>query len=178
MAGHRIPSKRLPSMRTRRYLYLLVASIAVLAWIGLLMWHAVIVEQPYARIEPYLFVGSRVESPPPGTRAVVNLIDTEDPYEVDHTLWVPIDGSKEPSMEWLRKVVVFIDKHRQSKELTYVHCLAGMNRSGMVVTAYLMYEHGWTCEEALAFVRIKRPQIQPNPILMRCLAKWDAELRK
>ena len=54
--------------------------------------------------------------------------------------------------------------------------MAGMNRSGAAVTAYLMYEHGWGRDEALAFLRGRRPQVQPNPTLMRLLAEWEEEL--
>ena len=88
----------------------------------------------------------------------------------------PIDGVAAPSIEWLWRVVKFIDEQRKAGRPIYVHCLAGMNRSGMVVVAYLMYEHGWTRDEALAFARSKRPQIQPNSILMRFLGEWERVL--
>ena len=60
----------------------------------------------------------------------------------------------------------------------FVHCLAGMNRSGMVVTAYLMHEHNWSVEQALAFARTKRPQIQPNYAMMRFLGQWETTLKE
>ena len=53
-----------------------------------------------------------------------------------------------------------------------------MNRSGAVITAYLMYEHHWTRDEALAFAQSKRPQLQPNPTLMRLLAEWERTLKE
>jgi protein-tyrosine phosphatase len=52
-----------------------------------------------------------------------------------------------------------------------------MNRSGAVVTAYLMHEHGWGPDDALAFVQEKRPVVQPNPTLMRLLAEWENALK-
>ena len=52
-----------------------------------------------------------------------------------------------------------------------------MNRSGMAVTAYLMYEHGWPRDEALAYVQARRPQVQPNPDLMRLLTDWERVLK-
>ena len=52
-----------------------------------------------------------------------------------------------------------------------------MSRSGMVVTAYLMYEHNWPRGLALAFVQSKRPRIQPNPRLMRLLIEWEQVLK-
>ena len=38
-----------------------------------------------------------------------------------------------------------------------------------------MHKHRWSRDEALAFAQSKRPQIQPNPILMRLLAEWDPD---
>jgi hypothetical protein len=134
-------------------------------------------EKPYSSIEDRLYVGEFTNRPPPGTGAVVNLCERPDSYAVDACLWVPIDGSEAPDLEWLRRVVAFIDAQRRAGVTTYVHCLAGMNRSGMVVTAYLMHEHHWTREQALAFVRSRRPQVQPNPALMRLLGEWEEALK-
>lgn len=75
-------------------------------------------------------------------------------------------------------MVDFIARQRQSGVTTYVHCLAGMNRSGAVVTAYLMEEHNWSREQALAFARTRRPQIQPDPTFMRLLAEWEQALAR
>jgi predicted protein tyrosine phosphatase len=38
-----------------------------------------------------------------------------------------------------------------------VHCLAGQQRSPAVIAAYLMRERGWSPEEAVRFVRFKKP---------------------
>ena len=48
----------------------------------------------------------------------------------------------------------------------------------MVVTAYLMFEHGWSRDEALKFVRSKRALIRPNPAFMERLLEWERELKK
>ena len=94
-------------------------------------------------------------------------------------LWEPIfEGGVEPSLEWLGRVVDFIATQRRAGWPTYVHCLAGMNRSGAVVTAYLMYEHGWGRDVALAYLQDKRPVVQPNPALMRLLADWEKTLKE
>lgn len=148
-------------LRTRVLLALLFCCFAV--GIVLLWLEQLATEKHYSWIEDRLYVGSATHAPPPGTRAVVNLCDREDPYRVDTLLWEPIDGTRPPGIEWLQRVVEFIDEQRRAGATSYVHCLAGMNRSGMVVTAYLMYEHGWGRDEALAFVRARRPEIQPNP---------------
>jgi hypothetical protein len=131
--------------------------------------------QPFSRIEDNLYVGGVVKAPPAGTDAVVNLCEQKDRYKTSVHLWKPTDGSKAPSIDWLREVVTFIEKQRREGKTVYVHCLSGMNRSGMVVTAYLMHEHNWSRDEALAFAQSKRPQIQPNPTMMHLLAEWETK---
>jgi hypothetical protein len=156
--------------------------VALLACVGAWLWLRWLegrYDRPYCRIEDGLYVGRAVEHPPSGTEAVVNLCGREDPYEVKASLWEPVfEAGREPDLGWLRRVVAFIDEQRRAGRTTYVHCLAGMNRSGAAVTAYLMYEHGWDRDQALAFVRDRRPQIQPNPMLMRLLADWEQALKE
>jgi hypothetical protein len=162
------------TLRTRLLILLLLVCVGVWFW---LQWLGDSYDRPYCLIEDGLYVGSSVESPPRGTQAVVNLCGREDRYKVEASLWEPIlESAEEPTLEWLRRVVEFIDTQRKAGRTTYVHCMAGMNRSGAVVTAYLMSKHGWDRDRALAFVREKRPQIQPNPTLMRLLAQWERQI--
>lgn len=70
-------------------------------------------------------------------------------------------------------MVDFIQTQRNAGRTVFVHCLAGVSRSGMVVVAYLMSKYAWTRDEALAFVRTKRPGARPNPAFMRLLGEWE-----
>jgi hypothetical protein len=164
-------------MKPRRVLLLAVVVGAVGAWLGLRWWEQSY-EQPYCLVEDGLFIGSSVNQPPAGTKAVVNLCGREDPYQVEAAFWEPIfEGGNEPNLEWLRRVIEFIAEQRQQGRPTFVHCLSGMNRSGAVVAAYLMLEHGWERDEALKYLQAKRPIVQPNPTLMRLLAEWEQTLK-
>ncbi len=158
----------------RRTLLAAILLGCVAAWLGL-MWLERAYEEPqFSLVEDGLYVGASVAAPPPGTRTVVNLCGREDPYAVDACFWEPIlEGGPEPDVEWLGRVVEFIAAQRQAGRTVYVHCLAGVNRSAAVATAYLMREHGWTRDEALAFLRAKRPQVQPDSSLLRLLAEWE-----
>src|SRR5262245_44613638 len=163
-----------------RWLVLLLLIVAGFlgVWFSLL-WLEQSYDQPFARVEDGLYIGSSVDQPPPGTKAVVNLCGREDPYETEASLWeLVFEAGQEPSLEWLNRVVEFIATQRNAGRPTYVHCQAGMNRSGAVVTAYLMHEHGWGRDEALSFLQRKRDIVQPNPMLMRVLAEWEAVLRE
>jgi hypothetical protein len=128
----------------------------------------------YSLIEEGLYMGGDVDEPPPGTAAVLNLCEREDPYQCEVHVWESIhDGSPAPSIDWLRQQVKFIDRQRQADLTTYIHCRNGVSRSGMVVTAYIMYENHWSRNRALAFVRSKRPIARPNPAFMKRLIDWE-----
>jgi hypothetical protein len=166
-------------MKKVRLILLLTILIGCIgAWLGMLWLEDAYREKPYSLIEDRLYLGGCVAEPPPGTTAVVNLCSQEDRYPVEARLWEPLlDGGKEPDVTWLRRVVDYIDAQRQAGRTVYVHCLYGMNRSGMLVAAHLMARHGWGRDQALAFVRSKRPQVYPNPALMRLLDDWEKTLQ-
>jgi hypothetical protein len=163
--------------KTLLILSLLLAGFAVV-WLALLwLERSYIDAENYSLIEDGLFMGGDVRQPPSGTKAVLNLCETEDGYRTDVYRWEAIpDTSPSPSLVWLREMVEFIDKQRQAGLVTYVHCRNGVSRSGMVITAYLMFKHHWSRDEALAFVRTKRSIVRPNPAFMDQLAEWEREL--
>ncbi len=132
-------------------------------------------EEPnYSRIDDGLYQGGNVSSPPWRTRAVLNLCESPDPYTREVHVWEPIpDAAPAPSLAWLRERVEWIDAQRQAGRRVFVHCFNGVSRSGMVVVAYLMHKNRWSRDEALAFVREKRPVTRPNPAFMELLAEWE-----
>jgi hypothetical protein len=132
----------------------------------------------YSRIERGLYLGGHVESPPPGTTAVLNLCEWNDPYACEHHVWAAIpDRAPAPSLAWLREQVDFIAEQREAGRTVYVHCFNGVSRGPMVVCAYLMFKHGWTRDEALAWLRERRPQTRPNPAFMELLDEWEKSPR-
>jgi hypothetical protein len=164
----------------RGFLFLLLA-VCVAFWL-FLVWleRSYRVEgENYSLIEEGLYMGGDVAEPPPGTGAVVNLCHNPDPYQVDVSLWEPIpDNHRAPSIDWLRLMVKFVDSQRQAGITTFVHCRNGVSRSGMVVTAYVMYKNRWSRDKALAFVRSKRPIARPNRAFMRRLLQWERAMKE
>jgi hypothetical protein len=165
----------------RRRLILLTAlflAVAVAGWLSLR--ERAYRDDPanYSLIEPRLYIGGWVAEPPPGTDAVLNLCEQEDSYSCESHRWEPIrDAEPAPDLDWLRRQVAVIDAQRQAGRTVFVHCRNGVSRSGMVVVAYLMSEHDWTRDEALAFARSKRPSVRPNPAFMERLSQWEKELQ-
>jgi hypothetical protein len=165
-------------MRTAGKLLLIAAACCV----GLLWWALARLdshEPNFTRIEEGLYLGGSVPEPPPGTRAVLNLCEKEDSYRVEVQRWEPIaDSEPAPSIDWLRRAVDFVDSNRRQGRTTFVHCRNGVSRSGMVVTAYLMFEKHWTRDEALTYIRSKRPITRPNPAFTQRLAEWEQVLQQ
>ena len=54
----------------------------------------------------------------------------------------------------------------------YVHCKAGRGRSATIVIAYLMQYQGISLNEAIAFVKDQRPQINLNPEQRGAIVKY------
>src|SRR5262249_17465837 len=124
----------------------------------------------YSLIEEGLYMGGSGPEPPPGTDAVLNLCEVEDRYRSAVHVWGPIpDREPAPDLDWLRRMVAFVATQRRGGATVFVHCQAGVSRSGMVVTAYEMSSKHWTRDEALEFVRSKRPVTRPNPAFMERL---------
>ena len=158
----------------RKTLAILLALTAGLALFLLALFYWLQPEENYSRIEERLYLGGFVASPPSGTRAVINLCETEDPYHCDFHLWEPIaDSDPAPGLDWLWRMVDVLDARQQEGVTTYVHCRNGVSRSGMLVVAYEMRENHWTRDEALALVRSKRPITRPNSAFMRRLLEWE-----
>ena len=128
----------------------------------------------YSRIEEGLWLGGYVPEPPPDTRAVLNLCETEDSYRAEVHRWEPIrDAEPAPGLDWLREQVRFIETERAAGRVVFVHCRNGVSRSGLVVVAYYMAQNAWSRDESLAFVRSRRPELRPNPAFMQRLAEWE-----
>lgn len=57
----------------------------------------------------------------------------------------------------------------------YVHCKAGRTRSATLVACYLIIKNNWTPEEAVNFIRIKRPHILLHTAQWSALKQFYAE---
>jgi len=131
----------------------------------------------WSQIEDGLYMGGLISEPPPGTQAVLCLCEQADVYRTPIYQHDPIpDSAPAPKLEWLRKQVKFVEDQRRAGTTTYVHCAAGVSRAGMVMTAYQMAKNNWTRDEALAFIRSKRPVVRPNDAFMELLLEWENTL--
>ncbi|XP_062406017.1 protein phosphatase Slingshot homolog 3 isoform X2 [Sardina pilchardus] len=87
-------------------------------------------------------------------------------YDVESTDLLP---------HW-KNTYTFINSARQSGQAVLVHCKMGVSRSASTVMAYLMKQQGMPLEEALAYVRDRRPIVQPNDGFMQQLQTYSGIL--
>lgn len=72
----------------------------------------------------------------------------------------PIQSINEDGI--LFNLVKMIDMHIKNGKQVVINCFAGISRSATIVVAYLMYKNKLSVQDAIAFVRTKRPFINPN----------------
>jgi len=164
---------------TRLRVLLLLLGIALGGWLCLVWLDRSYQEPPnYSRIEPGVFLGGFIDKPPPGIDAVLNLCEFEDSFAALKMRWRPIrDAGPAPDLKWLQEQVDFLAEQRSAGRSIYVHCYAGVSRSATVLAAYYMQQKDLTRDQALEFLKTKRPQIRPNPAFMEMLLDWQHELR-
>ena len=73
-----------------------------------------------------------------------------------------------------KECLLFID----GNDKVFVHCAAGMSRSPTVVIAYLMWKRRLSLNDAINFVKKKRPEISPNLSFMKQLQMFQELLRE
>ena len=76
-----------------------------------------------------------------------------------HWLWLPLANGDIPEKIILPKILYIFDilnKKLQNKERIYIHCSAGLHRTGMIVNAFLIYL-GYSPENAFDLLFRLRP---------------------
>jgi len=81
------------------------------------------------------------------------------------------------SLEFLNRVVERLESLRQARRVVYVHCVAGVSRTGLVLVAWRMKQARVSRDVALEWLRARRPTLAPNPAFMTLLTKWEKSLR-
>lgn len=94
---------------------------------------------------------------------------------VSSYLWLPVLDETAPSQSQLRLGVTVMRKLKKMNEKMYVHCRNGHGRAPTLVAAYLVCR-GMNAEEALQFIKEKRPTIHLEGVQIEALKKFDCEI--
>jgi dual specificity MAP kinase phosphatase len=82
--------------------------------------------------------------------------------EVKYKYRIPVDDDRQENslfimFRYLSNIIDIIRFHVVRGDHIYIHCHAGMQRSACVVAAYLIRHYKMTPQEAVYFIRNKRP---------------------
>lgn len=81
---------------------------------------------------------------------------------INHVDMIFDDGTC-PSMSLVRRFVAMAHQTIAEGKGIAVHCKAGLGRTGCLIGAYLIYRHGFTANEIIAFMRFMRPGMVVGP---------------
>lgn len=68
-----------------------------------------------------------------------------------------------PTMEFVQKFIGAAETIISKGGKVAVHCKAGLGRTGCLIGAYLIYTHGFTANECIAYMRMIRPGMVVGP---------------
>ena len=86
-------------------------------------------------------------------------------YHISAGYWFKIaleDKPDAPIEKFLSIVNCIIDEHLKRGKKILLHCHAGRSRSASLLAWYLMQSQNLTCDQALEFIKSKRPTVNPN----------------
>ena len=128
--------------------------------------------EPISMIEDQLFMGNRAaaqEIPILRMCDISSVVQIQSfptaPFHPDSFKYLCLaltDLEEDSIMKILPEALAFIHAEIAAGRKVFVHCDAGVSRSGSVVTAYIMATHNIPFEEALQYVQAKRPCVGPN----------------
>jgi protein-tyrosine phosphatase len=81
------------------------------------------------------------------------------------------DDSETDIMQHFEKIKNFLDK-QSDDEIKFIHCVAGINRSATLATAYYIYKTGRPLIEAIHYMVALRPVILRNENFIKQLIVW------
>jgi len=70
----------------------------------------------------------------------------------------------------------FIEEARAAGSAALVHCFCGVSRSAAVVAACLMRANGLPLADALTYLQVRRPRVNPNRGFLDCLEAYGRTL--
>ncbi|MGC8568548.1 MAG: dual specificity protein phosphatase family protein [Nitrososphaeria archaeon] len=112
-----------------------------------------------------------------GIRTVVNLTERKLGHEGIEEIWIPMKNGHPQPPERIHEAVLAVSESLK-RGRTLVHCSAGLGRTGMVLSCYLIYSAGLSSDEALKRIRSLRRGSVSDRVQEECVRAYEAWLRQ
>lgn len=138
----------------------------------------------YSEITPLIFIGQNAccvthfddTLIARGVRAAISLEKEriDQPYGVDFFLWLPTEDHAAMSHEKADLGVAALRFFAGKNIPCFIHCKNGHGRAPVLVAAYLVAEQGKTADEAVAYLKERRPVMHLQDAQMAFLREREA----
>ena len=98
------------------------------------------------------------------------------PYGAQFFVWIPVKDHHAPSQQQLRFGVAALEEWMEMGVNIYLHCQNGHGRAPTFAAAYVMLAKGMTADEAIAFVKSKRPDAHLDDVQVDALVEFSSTL--
>lgn len=141
----------------------------------------------YDVIERYILIGTSIETRAHFERLLRLDMDADidlqeekmdTPSGVESFLWLPTKDFTPPSQTQLVIGAHFIEDMVNHKMRCYVHCNAGNGRAPTLVAAYYILARDMTVNQAILYIKKKRPSVNPNTLQRKALERFYRRLKK
>ena len=88
------------------------------------------------------------------------------------------DSNTTDITQYFEQAFNLIELARKKRERILIHCKLGISRSASIIIGYLIKYMGYTTSSALAFLRTKRPRVNPNPGFISQLNSYEKSIKK
>lgn len=94
------------------------------------------------------------------------------PFGVEFFSWIPVRDHTPPTRDQMHLGTSVLDKLVKMKKKIYVHCQHGHGRAPTLVAAYFI-NCGMSTDEALSFIKSKRPSIHLDETQVDTLREFE-----
>ena len=139
-------------------------------------------ELEYNEIVPGLYVGTNLCCTTHFDQELVNMNIQADmsiegeriaaPYGAQFFVWLPVQDKHAPSQQQLRFGVESLEVWMEMGVNVYLHCQNGHGRGPTMAAAYLMKAMDLQPDEAIAFVKQRRPVIHLEDVQVEALVNF------
>lgn len=109
---------------------------------------------------------------------VINITQTNASYDIPH-MWIDLlDHESSDLLSKLESATDYIYQSLKNGHKVLVHCQAGISRSATIVIAFVMRALHKDLDDALDYVKMKRPVVNPNRGFLRQLELFERQLKR